>query len=79
VVIIIRIILLYLAFYITIRLVRAILQKGRMYYQAWCRVQRKRQENRVNTTRENLNLKAFDVEDARYEEIKPGAGDAKKD
>ncbi len=77
-VIIIRVILLYLAFYIAIRLIRALLRKGRMYYQAWCKVQQKRHDTKVHMQRENLNLRAFDVEDARYEEIKPGAGETKK-
>jgi len=77
VVIIIRIILLYIVFYLLIRLVTTLVQKGRMYYQAWRRVQQRRHERPVRPPNENLNLRAFDVEDARYEEIKPGSGGKK--
>ncbi|MCE5271882.1 hypothetical protein LLH00_11455 [bacterium] len=76
-VIIIRIILLYIVFYLLLRLVTTLLRKGRMYYQAWRQVQQKRNARPVRPPTENLNLRAFDVEDAQYEEIKPGNGDKK--
>ena len=72
-VLIFRIIFLYIVFYLLIRLVTVLLQKGRMYLRAYKEIQRKKREHErqsVDMRKDNLNLRAFDVEDARYEEIK---------
>lgn len=73
--IIVRIIFLYILFYLLIRLVTVLLRKGRMYYRAYRELQRRRHEQAFHARREDLNLRAFDVEDARYEDIKGGEKD----
>ena len=67
---IVRIIFWYIIIYLLIRLASVLIRKGRMYIHAYRELQRRRQEQSVRARRENLNLRAFDVEDADYEEIK---------
>ena len=57
-------------FYLLFRLLLFILKKGAYYYRAYRVAQlRKRQQSTVRR-KQDLNLSAFDVEDADYEEIK---------
>ena len=69
---IIRIIFYYIIFYLLIRLVTVLMHKGKMYVRAYREVQRRKREQSVRASQDNLNLRAFDVEDAHYEEIKGG-------
>jgi len=45
-----------------------------MYYRAYRTLKRKQQEQAVQR-KSNFNLNAYDVEDAEFEEIKPGQED----
>ncbi|MEA1997118.1 MAG: DUF6019 family protein [Gemmatimonadota bacterium] len=61
-------------FIILYYLIKYLLKKGLMYYRAYKSIQRKSREQRVND-RSSLNLRAFEVEDARYEEVDAGSED----
>jgi len=63
--IIVRLIILY----IIIRLLLYLLRKGAYYYRAYRTAQLKRRQQAAMHRKQGFNLKAFDVEDADYEEI----------
>ncbi|HUU28227.1 MAG TPA: hypothetical protein VM123_10480 [archaeon] len=66
--IIFNIIILYLIY----RLITILIRKGIMYYRVYRAVKQKRREQAVNY-KSDLNLQAFDVEDAQFEEVEPGS------
>jgi hypothetical protein len=68
--ILIKLIIIYLIY----RLVTILVRKSVMYYRAYKTLKRKRQEQAV-ARKKDFNIQAFDVEDAEYEEIKPGSED----
>ena len=57
-------------FYLIFRLILFLLRKGVFYYQAYRRAQLKKRKQASVYRKRELNLSAFDVEDAEYEEIK---------
>ncbi|MEA2063798.1 MAG: hypothetical protein U9P14_08890 [Gemmatimonadota bacterium] len=60
-------------FYLIFRLVWFIISKGALYYRAYRQIrQRQRAQQAAMERKRDFNLQAFDVEDAEYEEIKPG-------
>ncbi len=68
--IIFKIIILYLLF----RLLMYILQKGAYYYRVYRMAQLRKRQQAAVRRKQGLNLSAFDVEDADYEEIKQDRG-----
>jgi hypothetical protein len=76
VVFIFRLIVIYLIVYLSIRLIKVLLHKGSMYYRAYKSVQQRQMERERNVRqKEEFNLRDYDVEDAKYEEIKPNSGE----
>ena len=67
----IKMILIYLVY----KIVAILLRKGVMYYQVFKTIQRRRSRNQAVRRGEDYNLGAFDIEDAKFEEIKPGRKD----
>jgi hypothetical protein len=67
---IIKVIIIYLIY----RLVTILIRKWVMYYRAYKVLKQKRREQAIARKRD-FNIQAFDVEDAEYEEIKPGSED----
>ncbi|OGG00007.1 MAG: hypothetical protein A2Z86_03040 [Candidatus Glassbacteria bacterium GWA2_58_10] len=62
-----------LIIYLIYRIITILIRKAVMYYRAYTALQQKRRKMAEAAWRkEDVNLKAFDIEDARYEEIKPG-------
>ena len=64
---IVKLIILYLIF----RLILFLLSKAAYYYRAYRQAQLKKKQRASMYRKQELNLNAFDVEDAEYEEIKP--------
>lgn len=60
--------------YLIYRLVTILMRKSVMYYRAYKALKQKHREQAVARKRD-FNIQAFDVEDAEYEEIKPGSED----
>ncbi len=60
--------------YLIYRLVTIQIRKSVMYYRAYKALKQKHREQAVARKRD-FNIQAFDVEDAEYEEIKPGSED----
>jgi len=60
--------------YLIYRLVTILIRKSVMYYRAYKALKQKHREQAVARKRD-FNIQAFDVEDAEYEEIKPGSED----
>ena len=60
--------------YLIYRLFSVLIQRSVMYYRAYRTLKRKQQEQAVQR-KSNFNLNAYDVEDAEFEEIKPGQED----
>ncbi len=60
--------------YLIYRLVTILIRKSVMYYRVYKALKQKRREQAVARKRD-FNIQAFDVEDAEYEEIKPGSED----
>ena len=54
------------------RLISILIRKSIMYYRAFKTLKQKRREQAV-ARKKDFNIQAFDVEDADYEEIKPGS------
>ncbi len=69
--ILIKLILIYLVY----KIVAVLLRKGVTYYQAFRNVQRRRGGKQAVHRGEDYNIRAFDIEDAKFEEIKPGQKD----
>jgi len=69
--ILIKIIFLYLVY----KIVTVLLRKGVTYYQAFRNVQRRRKRKQAVPRGEDYNIRAFEIEDAKFEEIKPGRKD----
>jgi len=67
---IIKVIIIYLIY----RLVTILIRKSVMYYRAYKALKQKRREQAI-ARKKDFNIQAFDVEDAEYEEIKPGSED----
>lgn len=67
---IIKLIIIYLIY----RLITFLIRKSVMYYRAYKVLKQKRREQAV-ARKKDFNIQAFDVEDAEYEEIKPGSED----
>lgn len=65
---IIKLIVIYLVY----RLITILIRKSVMYYRAYKALKQKRREQAV-ARKKDFNIQAFDVEDADYEEIKPGS------
>ena len=60
--------------YLIYRLVTILIRKSVMYYRVYKALKQKHREQAVARKRD-FNIQAFDVEDAEYEEIKPGSED----
>ena len=71
---IIHIIVNLIIFYLLFRLLLFILQKGAYYYRVYRMAQLKKRQQAAVRRKQGLNLSAFDVEDADYEEIKQDRG-----
>ena len=67
---IIKLIIIYLIY----RLIKILIRKSLMYYRAYKVLKQKRREQAVSR-KKDFNIQAFDIEDAEYEEIKPGSED----
>jgi len=67
---IIKLIIIYLIY----RLTKILIRKSIMYYRAYKVLKQKRREQAVGR-KKDFNIQAFDIEDAEYEEIKPGSED----
>ena len=65
---IIKLIVIYLVY----RLITILIRKSVMFYRAYKALKQKRREQAV-ARKKDFNIQAFDVEDADYEEIKPGS------
>ncbi|MBW7995397.1 MAG: hypothetical protein FVQ81_02265 [Candidatus Glassbacteria bacterium] len=64
-----------LIIYLVYKVVTILLRKGVSFYRAFKSVQnRKRAEHAVRRG-QDYNIRAFDIEDAKFEEIKPGKDD----
>lgn len=61
-------------FYLIFRLIMYLLRKGIYYYQAYRSAMLRKHRQEAVQHKQSLNLKAFDVEDADYEEIKQDRG-----
>ncbi|MFH1071188.1 MAG: hypothetical protein V1794_16335 [Candidatus Glassbacteria bacterium] len=64
-----RIIIIYLIY----KLITVLISKGISYYRAYQALQRRAQEQKIR--QREVNIRAFDIEDADYEEITPGKED----
>lgn len=58
--------------YLVYRLITILIRKSVMYYRAYKALKQKRRKQAV-ARKKDFNIQAFDVEDADYEEIKPGS------
>lgn len=61
--------------YLVYKIVTILLRKGVAYYQAYKSVKRRRQREQAVRRGQDYNIGAFDIEDAKFEEIKPGNDD----
>ena len=62
-----------LIIYLIYRIITILIRKALLYYRAYAALQQKRRKMSESVRRkEDFNLRAFDIEDAEYEEIKPG-------
>ena len=61
-----------LIIYLIYRIVTILIRKAILYFRAYAALQQKRRKMAESAGRkEDFNLRAFDIEDAEYEEIKP--------
>ncbi len=58
--------------YLVYKIVTILLRKGVAYFQAFKTIQRRRRGKQAVRRGEHYNIGAFDIEDAKFEEIKPG-------
>ena len=63
-----------LIIYLVFKLISFLVSKAVFYYRAYKAIQSKKREQEVRRRRE-VNIGAFDIEDAKYEEIAPGQED----
>ncbi len=61
--------------YLVYKIATILLRKGVTYYQAFRTIQRRRARSQAMRRGKDYNLRAFDIEDAKFEEIKPGRKD----
>lgn len=64
-----------LIIYLVYKIVAILLRKGVQYYRAFKSVQQSQQRGPKVRRGEEYNLKAFEIEDAKFEEIRPGKDD----
>ena len=64
-----------LIIYLVYKIITILLRKGVQYYRAYRSVQAKRRQGPRVRRRDDYNLGAFEIEDAKFEEIQPGKDD----
>ena len=61
-----------LIIYLVYKIVVILLRRGIEYYRAYKTVQRRRRQGPTMRRGDDYNIGAFDIEDAKFEEIQPG-------
>lgn len=61
-----------LIIYLVYKLLTILIRKGVTYYRAYRSIQQRKRAEQAMRKGKDLNIGAFEIEDAKFEEIKPG-------